>query len=234
MSKSNLEYVSVLCEKSVVGDGIIDVPADMKVAGIVKMNIRSAGKVVITESGMVHGSVFAEHIHVSGKVTGNVVASKNLIIYRSGVIEGKVATLMLKMEEGGVCNSVMAVGSSAMKKVQWSVNDPLPASINGSRIALNNRPDTFARNTNTPLPREETPARTAPGVSRVSVHPGSPASPSQTNQHVATADTNSTKNGSKAHESHEAPETPKEQPVGTESETRQKVSSETGPVNRFW
>lgn len=233
MSKSNLEFVSVLCEKSVVGDGIIDVPADMKVAGIVKMNIRSAGKVVITETGMVQGSVFAEHIHVSGKVTGNVVASKNLIIYRSGIIEGKVATLMLKMEEGGECNSVMAVGSAAMEKVQWSVNDPLPAPINGSRNALNNRPGTFTPRS-TSYASEEAPTRPATGVSRVSVHPGSSASPSQVNQPSATADSNTAKNGNGKHEAPKESGKAEPKTATPESESRQKVSSETGPVSRFW
>lgn len=230
MSKSNLEYVSVLCEKSVVGDGIIDVPADMKVAGTVKMNIRSAGKVVITESGMVQGSVFAENIHVSGKVTGNVVASKNLIIYRSGVIEGKVATLMLKMEEGGVCNSVMAVGSAAMEKIQWSVNDPLPPAINGSRNVINNRTGTFTPRNTSPA-REETSARPTPGISRVSVHPGSSENASQTSKPAASADSGAAKNGNG---SHEPSRQPKPQTGTPETETRQKVSSETGPVNRFW
>lgn len=113
MAKTNLDYVSILGKDSVVSNGSITVPSHFKISGVVKMNINSAGKVVISKSGVVEGYIRATDVQISGRVTGDVIAARGLTIHNGGVVEGRMAAVTLHMEEGARCNAEMAVGEEA-------------------------------------------------------------------------------------------------------------------------
>lgn len=116
MSKTNLDYVSLLSKDSVVADGNITVPSHIKISGIVRMNVESAGKVVVTDAGLVEGYIRAAEIQVSGKVSGDVIAAGKLVINANGMVEGRIAAQQLSIEEGGICNSEIAVGQEAIAR----------------------------------------------------------------------------------------------------------------------
>lgn len=121
MSKTNLDYVSLLSKDSVVADGNITVPSHIKISGIVRMNVESAGKVVVTDTGLVEGYIRAAEIQISGKVSGDVIAAGKLVLNANGMVEGRIAAQQLSIEEGGICNSEIAVGQEAIarRKVEF-------------------------------------------------------------------------------------------------------------------
>ncbi|MEX0681619.1 MAG: polymer-forming cytoskeletal protein [Balneolales bacterium] len=123
MANTNLDYVSLLGRDSVVANGKISVPSHIKISGIVKMNIESEGKVVITDSGAVNGNIKGVDVQVYGKVNGDVIAAQKLMIGKTGDVKGRIASRILTIEEGATCNFEMAIGevtastwSSAMKE----------------------------------------------------------------------------------------------------------------------
>ncbi len=129
MSNSNLEYVSLFSKDSVVVDGLITVPSHLKISGTVKMNIESAGKVVVTETGLVEGYIRAAAVQVQGKVTGNVISAGTVTISKEGRVDGKVAAGEINIEEGAVCNMEMAIGKEAIerRKIEWGKDSRIAA-----------------------------------------------------------------------------------------------------------
>ncbi len=110
MPKTNLDYVSLFGKDSVVADGNIVVPSHLKIAGLVKMNIESAGKVVITENGVVDGHIKAAEVLIHGEVNGNVTADEGLTIYQNAVVKGHVGASEAKVY-GKVMGDVIVSGA---------------------------------------------------------------------------------------------------------------------------
>ncbi len=95
---------------TVIGDGKITIPTNTSIAGLLKIDIECAGKVIVAETGALHGSINASEVHVFGEVTGDITASEGLSIYKSGVVKGSIFSKKLVIEEGAKCNFQMTVG----------------------------------------------------------------------------------------------------------------------------
>lgn len=118
MSKTNLDYVSILSRDSVVADGNIIVPSHLKISGQIKMNLESAGKIVVTETGVIEGNIQAPEVHVHGKVKGDRIRADLLVIYSTAEVTGRILVNRLGVEQGAVCNSVLAVGEKTVKRFE--------------------------------------------------------------------------------------------------------------------
>jgi len=99
-----------LVKDSVISDGKMTIPTNTSIAGILKIDIECAGKVMVAETGEVHGSIKASEVHIHGIVAGDIIASEGLTIYKSGVVKGSIFSKKLVIEEGAKCNLQMTVG----------------------------------------------------------------------------------------------------------------------------
>lgn len=99
-----------LIKDSVIGDGKMTIPTDTSIAGLLKMDIECAGKVIVAETGEVQGTIKASEVLIYGEVAGDIIVSEGLTIYKSGVVKGSIFSKKLFIEEGAKCNFQMTIG----------------------------------------------------------------------------------------------------------------------------
>ena len=77
--------------------------------------ISSENTLIVGESGEIEAKIRSQVVEVSGLVTGDVTASRKLILHKTARLEGNVETAALVMEEGASLNGrlTMATGSKA-------------------------------------------------------------------------------------------------------------------------
>lgn len=98
--------------------GDISGKGGFRIEGTLEGNLKTPGKVVIGESGLINGSLDCEHADIEGKVSGNVVVKGILSLRNSAVIDGEVTTGKLAIEPGANFNATckMDGGVKSIKK----------------------------------------------------------------------------------------------------------------------
>ncbi len=99
-----------LVKDSVIGDGKMTIPTNTSIAGLLKMDIECAGKVIVAATGEVRGTIKASEVQIYGQVAGDIIVSEGLTIYKSGVVRGSIFSKKLFIEEGAKCDFQMTVG----------------------------------------------------------------------------------------------------------------------------
>lgn len=110
----------------IVGD--IQSEGSFRIEGKVKGNMKTAGKIVVSETGAIEGEVICGDADFEGSFTGSLVVKNNLILKATCTIEGEVVTGRLSVEPGASLN-----GTCTMKgAVKTLKNEPeLPAGKKG-------------------------------------------------------------------------------------------------------
>lgn len=83
-------------------NGDIESSSDIRIDGNLKGKIDIKGKVVIGSPGELHGDIKCQLVEVSGKVTGNIMASDLVSLKSSAIIQGEIITKKLAIEPGAV------------------------------------------------------------------------------------------------------------------------------------
>lgn len=83
---------------------------DVRIAGTVDGEIESKKKVMLTESGKVNGTIHSPEADISGKVTGDVKVAESLILRSSAIVDGKIFTKKLIIENGAQVKGAFQVG----------------------------------------------------------------------------------------------------------------------------
>lgn len=78
-----------------------------RVTGNILASLDSNAKVIIQEGGVITGEVRAPFVIVTGKIVGNVFATKRLSIANSALIEGDIHYGSLEMEQGANINGLL-------------------------------------------------------------------------------------------------------------------------------
>ncbi|CAA6809459.1 MAG: Unknown protein [uncultured Thiotrichaceae bacterium] len=78
-----------------------------RITGNVLAPLDSDGKVMVQEGGVITGEVRAPYVIVTGKIIGNIFATKRLSIASSAQIEGDIHYGSLEMEQGASINGLL-------------------------------------------------------------------------------------------------------------------------------
>ena len=108
-----------LLSKKVKIEGDIQGDEDLRVEGHFKGNIKVTGDFVIGQSGVVEADVEADNIVIQGKITGNVLARKQLEIQSSGQLLGDCKAKSIDIKEGALFE-----GRSSMLRSTVSASVP--------------------------------------------------------------------------------------------------------------
>lgn len=89
-------------------EGEIKSGGDLRIDGTVKGSVRSKAKVVIGNTGLIDGDVFAQNADISGTVKGKTTVSEITFLKNSAKVNGDIITSKLVVEVGasftGNCN----------------------------------------------------------------------------------------------------------------------------------
>lgn len=91
-----------LVGRNVQVEGEIRGEENLKIEGNVKGSVKLAGNIVVGKTGVVDAQLEANSVVIQGKVTGNVVARKQLEIQPSGSLIGDCTAQSIDIKEGAV------------------------------------------------------------------------------------------------------------------------------------
>ena len=108
-----------LLSKKIKIEGDIQGDEDLRVEGQFKGSIKVVGDFFIGQSGVVEADVEADNIVIQGKITGNVLAHKQLEIQSSGQLLGDCKAKSIDIKEGALFE-----GRSSMLRSTVSPSGP--------------------------------------------------------------------------------------------------------------
>ena len=88
--------------------GDVESAGDIRIDGTLKGNLKTKGKVVIGNTGLIRGEVYCKNSDVEGKVEGKINVQELLSLKATSVINGDISAKRLAIEPGakftGNCN----------------------------------------------------------------------------------------------------------------------------------
>lgn len=106
---SGAANLNIIADGSVI-DGTFSTSSDTRLGGRVEGDIRVDGLLLITESGVVTGSVRADSATIAGTVNGEISIVKKVLLASSANIQGHIYTDRLVIEEGATFNGECQMG----------------------------------------------------------------------------------------------------------------------------
>ncbi|WP_143306775.1 bactofilin family protein [Chitinophaga vietnamensis] len=88
--------------KAVSVNGSIDATISGRIDGHVRGDVKTTGKLVISENASIRGHVYAQDLLVHGKVYGDVYITNKAFITTKAYVKGDVNAMILEIEEGAV------------------------------------------------------------------------------------------------------------------------------------
>ncbi|MGZ3724968.1 MAG: bactofilin family protein [Pseudobdellovibrio sp.] len=94
--------ISTLIEEGSAFEGRLSFSGTAKISGQFKGEIYTKDHIVITDTAHVQAEIEAGYVTIMGKLEGNIVATKKVIMMPPAVFRGTVTTPSLKIDEGVV------------------------------------------------------------------------------------------------------------------------------------
>ncbi|MCD6178802.1 MAG: polymer-forming cytoskeletal protein [Bacteroidales bacterium] len=95
--------------------GDITSEGDFRIVGKLIGSIRSTGKVVIGQSGIVEGDIFCQNADFAGTIKGNVEVEKLLFLKTTVNLNGNIKTGKLSIESGALFSGQCTMNNSGSK-----------------------------------------------------------------------------------------------------------------------
>lgn len=110
-TESNLGHVTAILEQGTSFEGKLSFEGTAQIAGSFKGEIFTRDTIVVNEGASVLAQIEADTIVISGRVEGNLIARKKVIMHPPAVFKGTVTSPSLRIDEG-----VVFEGASYMPK----------------------------------------------------------------------------------------------------------------------
>ena len=109
--------------------GELHIEGNLRVSGTLEGQIEATGDIDVAEAAKVKASVAGREVSVNGQVNGPVVASKKLVIGKSGSITGDVRVPRLVMADGASLSGNVQMGPQVAAEMAHTAQAPaeLPA-----------------------------------------------------------------------------------------------------------
>jgi cytoskeletal protein CcmA (bactofilin family) len=127
--------VSII-DKDLVVDGTLSCKGRLLVNGQIKGEL-TGETIIIAEAGSVYSNAKVESITIGGIFEGEIHASKELIILKTGKVAGRVICKDLIVESGGILNAeVTCKTSKELETLDIKDVDPIIKSVDKKSINL--------------------------------------------------------------------------------------------------
>lgn len=87
--------------------GNISAENDIRIEGIIQGNVSTSKKIVVGKTGQIFGYVKASHLHVLGKIIGEIYISDLVKIGPSAVVEGGIVSRNIQIEPGAIVEATL-------------------------------------------------------------------------------------------------------------------------------
>lgn len=114
-----VEEITQPAATSLIGSGTtikgdIQCDGDIRIDGVLRGNISSAGKVIVGANGMVEGDIEAANADVLGKINGKLMIKSLLNIREKALINGDIYTGQLQFEPSATFNGSCHMGANVV------------------------------------------------------------------------------------------------------------------------
>jgi len=93
----------------------------VRIDGRFSGEIASENTLIVGESGEIEATIRSNTVAISGRVTGNVIAIKKVMLHKTAVVDGDIEAPSLVVEDGAVINGRLKMTSGGSKKSSASL-----------------------------------------------------------------------------------------------------------------
>ncbi|SHL43266.1 Polymer-forming protein [Chitinophaga jiangningensis] len=111
---------------SVTVSGSIDAAVPGRIDGTVEGDVKTTGKLIVSETARIKGHVFAAELILNGKVYGNVYVSDRAQVLSTAHVKGDVNAFSLEVEVGAHIGGVTRKDKLAVQELGKPVQALLP------------------------------------------------------------------------------------------------------------
>ncbi|MGN8037447.1 bactofilin family protein [Chitinophaga sp. 22321] len=104
--------------KTVSVNGSIDASVSGRIDGNVRGDVKTSGKLVVSETASIRGHIYAADLVVHGKVYGDVYISNKAHISNKALVKGDVNAMVLEIEEGAVVEGAIRKNVQPVQKAE--------------------------------------------------------------------------------------------------------------------
>lgn len=97
----DLSSVNFIAKETVI-IGDVQLNGDIRIDGILKGTLKSAGKVVIGATGKVEGEITCQNAEVEGELKVKLIVKERLSLKATSVLYGEITTSKLSIEPGAI------------------------------------------------------------------------------------------------------------------------------------
>ena len=112
MAKDEIAYLG----SDTVYEGKLHFKGTVRIEGKYNGEIVSEGTLNVGKDAQVTGTLDVGELLLSGRFSGEITARRRVVVYGSGVLEGRVQTPVLLTEEGGIIEGQVSMQSSGKVK----------------------------------------------------------------------------------------------------------------------
>ncbi|MEM1126518.1 MAG: polymer-forming cytoskeletal protein [Bacteroidota bacterium] len=96
-------------------EGTIQADNDVRLSGRLLGDVQAKGKVILTQEGVVEGSIVARSADVAGTIKGELFIDERLVLRSTARVQGNLRTNRLVTEEGALIDGTCDMSGSAKK-----------------------------------------------------------------------------------------------------------------------
>ncbi|MGF6929817.1 cytoskeletal protein CcmA (bactofilin family) [Chitinophaga sp. W2I13] len=101
-------------------NGSIDASVSGRIDGNVRGDVKTSGKLVVSETASIRGHIYAADLVVHGKVYGDVYITNKAHISNKALVKGDVNAMVLEIEEGAVVEGAIRKNVQPVLKTDLS------------------------------------------------------------------------------------------------------------------
>ena len=102
-------------------EGKLSFKDTVRIDGTFSGEISSDNTLIVGESGQVMATIHSVCVVISGLVQGNIVATEQIVLHKTAVVNGDIESPTVVMEEGAELNGSIKMGKAA-KSIQATPN----------------------------------------------------------------------------------------------------------------
>ena len=106
----------------------------VRIDGTFQGEISSENTLIVGETGTIEATIRSNTVVVSGAVTGNIVAARQIVLHKSARVQGDMSAPSLVIEEGAVFNGQLNMGrpdgkgnSAPLKSIEGGAKQQAPS-----------------------------------------------------------------------------------------------------------
>ncbi|MFC1667250.1 polymer-forming cytoskeletal protein [Candidatus Omnitrophota bacterium] len=125
MSRRDRNEVKVLdVDASMQGTLAFKDPVNLRINGSFEGKLDTKGSLTVGENATIRADINGEEVAIGGKVTGNIIAKKQLSILSHAHIVGDIVTPILSVESGAILQGkCQMLGHSAQKRGTFNADE---------------------------------------------------------------------------------------------------------------